>query len=109
MAQSIQMYLGVPQTTKLPVYESKPTQQTTIKQIILSNTVGTDAKITVTVNTIDIMKDMTVKASETRIIDLLLVLNPGDRLSLQQEKENAINVMISGTSENLPVTMQTNY
>ncbi|GAB6483371.1 hypothetical protein bcgnr5371_57500 [Bacillus cereus] len=95
----VQIYLGVPQTTKLPVYECQPTQQTTIKQMIFSNTNETDAKITVTVNTVDIMKDYIVKAGETKFIDVAIVLNPKDRLCLQQEKVNAINVMVNGTWE----------
>lgn len=95
----VQIYLGVPQTTKLPVYEGKPGEQTTIKQMILSNTTDADAKITVTINTIDIMKNLIVHAGETRLIDLSIVLNGNDRLCLQQEKENAINVMINGVLE----------
>ncbi|PEL95843.1 hypothetical protein CN575_02365 [Bacillus wiedmannii] len=98
MAQPIQIYLGAPQTTKLPVYDGKG-QQVTIKQLIFANTTELDTKITVTVNTIDIMKGFVVKAGETRVIDATIVLNPNDRLSLQQEKENAINVMINGVAE----------
>lgn len=97
--KQIQIYLGVPQTVKLPVYEGKPNEPTLIKQMICSNTDTTDSKITVTINTIDIMKDIIIKAGETRIMDLSIVLNPGDRLSLQQEKQNAINVMINGSVE----------
>ncbi|MED2932860.1 hypothetical protein P4308_12140 [Bacillus wiedmannii] len=93
----VQIYLGVPQTVKLPVYEAKG--QTTIKQMIFSNTLETEAKITVTVNTIDIMKKLIVGPGETKVIDTTIVLNPNDRLSLQQETENAINVMINGVTE----------
>lgn len=99
----VQVYLGVPQTTKLPVYEGQQGQQMTIKQMIFSNTDAADAKITVTVNTIDIMKDFLVKTGETKIIDVSIVLNPADRLFLQQEKVNAINVMVNGVTE--PVAM----
>ncbi|GAB6742221.1 hypothetical protein bcgnr5412_54830 [Bacillus cereus] len=95
----VQMYLGSPQQAKLPVYEVQSNQQATVKQIVLSNTVTTDSKITVTVNTIDIMKDLIVTAGETRIIDTTIVLNQNDRLSLEQEKLNAINVMINGVIE----------
>ncbi|WP_264448923.1 hypothetical protein [Bacillus cereus] len=102
----IQIYLGVPQPNKLPVYEVPAGQQTTIKQMIFSNTDSVDSKITVTINTIDIMKDYVVKTGETKIIDLAIVLNQNDRLSLQQEKANAINVMISGTSEQIQAIYQ---
>lgn len=99
MTQPIQIYLGVPQTVKLPVYEAQQGQQTTIKQMIFTNTNETDAKITVTVNTVDIMKDYIVKAGETKLINLEIILKQSDKLSLQQEKVNAINVMICGTLE----------
>ncbi|WP_144561585.1 hypothetical protein [Bacillus mycoides] len=99
--KQVQIYLGVPQTVKLPVYEGKPSEQTTIKQMILTNTDTVDSKITVTINTIDIMKDLVIKAGETKLMDLSIVLNPSDRLSLQQEKQNAINVMINGVSESI--------
>ncbi|PFW50065.1 hypothetical protein COL13_27415, partial [Bacillus cereus] len=64
-----------------------------------------DSKITVTINTIDIMKDLVVKVGETRVIDLSIVLNSTDRLSLQQDKANAINVMINGLSELIGIGM----
>ncbi|MCC2429863.1 hypothetical protein LKL81_21855 [Bacillus paranthracis] len=100
--QSVQVYLGVPQQNTLPVYEGQQGQQLTITQMIFTNTDETDAKLTVTVNTIDIMKNYVVKTGETKIVDVSLVLNPKDRLFLQQEKINAINVMINGRIE--PVT-----
>ncbi|MGQ7099796.1 hypothetical protein ACUOAQ_17985, partial [Escherichia sp. SP-MK] len=47
----VQIYLGVPQTAKLQVYDVKTGKQVTIKQMIITNTNETDAKLTVTVNT----------------------------------------------------------
>ncbi|MDV6367400.1 hypothetical protein [Bacillus cereus] len=101
MAQPVQIYLGAPQINKLPVYEVQAGRQVTVKQMIFTNTEAADAKITVTVNTVDIMKDFIVKAGETKVIDVSIVLNQSDRLSLQQEKSNAINVMLNGLSEQL--------
>lgn len=104
----VQIYLGVPQQTKLPVYDVQPNQQVTVKQMIFSNTSAEDAILTVTVNTVDVMKDLVVKAKDTKIIDMAIVLNPNDRLSLQQENLNAINVMVNGIVEPLsetPVTV----
>lgn len=97
----VQIYLGAPQTSKLPVYDVKPGQQVTIKQMIFTNTDAVDAKITVTINTVDIIKDYVVKAGETQLISTDIVLNENNSLSLQQEKQNAINAMISGVSESL--------
>ncbi|PDZ06601.1 hypothetical protein CON03_06980, partial [Bacillus cereus] len=82
MSQSVQIYLGVPQTSKLQVYDAK-NGQVTIKQMIVTNTAAEDAKLTMTVNTVDIMKDRIVKAGETEVIDMFIVLNPNNTLSLQ--------------------------
>ncbi|WP_448163790.1 hypothetical protein [Bacillus pacificus] len=95
----VQIYLGVPQTAKLQVYDVKTGKQVTIKQMIITNTNETDAKLTVTVNTTDIMNGLIVNPGETKFIDLTVVLNENNTLSLQQDKENAINVMISGYIE----------
>lgn len=104
----VQIYLGVPQTDKLQVYDVKPGKQVTIKQMILTNTDAEAAKLTVTVNTIDIMKGIVVNPGETRFLDLTVVLNENNTLSLQQEKTNAINVMISGIEETF-VTSTSGY
>ncbi|PFS53477.1 hypothetical protein COK41_28835 [Bacillus cereus] len=105
MSQSVQIYLGVPQTSKLQVYDAK-NGQVTIKQMIVTNTAAEDAKLTMTVNTVDIMKDRIVKAGATEVIDMFVVLNPNNTLSLQQDKTNALNVMISGVSEPLITVLQ---
>ncbi|MCU5209332.1 hypothetical protein [Bacillus paranthracis] len=38
--------------------------------------------------------------------DTFIVLKPGDRLSLKQEKENAVNVMVNGTenTQSVPIS-----
>ncbi|MCP1124555.1 hypothetical protein NKR74_14790 [Bacillus sp. 3103sda1] len=95
----VQIYLGVPQIDKLLVFDVQQGQQLTVRQMIFTNTDVADSKITVTVNTVDIMKDFVVTAGETKIIDVAIVLNQNDKLFLQQEKLNAINVMLTGTSE----------
>ncbi|MBJ8111724.1 hypothetical protein JDS99_19165 [Bacillus cereus group sp. N6] len=97
--EPIQIYLGSPQKNALQVYVVPKNSRATIKQMILTNTTETDAKITMTVNTVDIMKDYVVKANGTEIIPLSVVLTEGNTLYLQQEKTNAINVLISGGLE----------
>ncbi len=69
--------------------------------MILSNTVTNNAKITITVNTIDTIKDFIVKFGETKIFDVFIVLEPNNVSSIQQEKMNAINVMINCTLETI--------
>ncbi|MDM5270459.1 hypothetical protein [Bacillus wiedmannii] len=92
------MYLGTPQTNKLQVYQIGG-RRAKVTQIILSNTESTEAKITLTLNTIDIMKDYKLNPGETQFLNVLIPLKENDSLALQQDKENAINVTISGELE----------
>ena len=104
MAKDIQIYLGKPQVEKLPVYEVAEGHQATVKQIIFNNSQETAQKVTITVNTIDVMVASVEPATSNGgayVRDTFIVLKSGDRLSLKQEKADAVNVMISGTSEPL--------
>ncbi|PGC18516.1 hypothetical protein COM08_15095 [Bacillus wiedmannii] len=95
--KSVQIYLGKPQTEKLVVCDVQQNQQVTVKQMILNNSLEAEQKVTLTLNTIDIM---TVKVKPgDNVRDTFIVLNSGDKLLIQQETENAVNVMINGTSE----------
>lgn len=90
------IFLGVPQTDKIQVYKVSQGRRAIITQAILTNTTTEDAKLTLTVNTIDTMKDLFVSAGETKILDLYIVLDEGDTVSLQQDTTNAINVALNG-------------
>lgn len=92
------LFLGVPQTDKIQVYKVSPGRSAVITQAILSNTDVEDANLTLTINTIDILKNYTVAAGESLIIDLYVVLNEDDTVSLQQDKSNAINVTLNGSA-----------
>jgi hypothetical protein len=95
--KSVQIYLGKPQTNKLVVCDVQQNQQVTVKQLILNNALETEQTVTLTLNTIDIM---TVKVKPGyNVLDTFIVLNSGDKLLIQQETENAVNVMINGTAE----------
>ncbi|PGC57623.1 hypothetical protein DM800_21445 [Bacillus sp. AY18-3] len=95
--KSVQIYLGKPQTNKLVVCDVQQNQQVTVKQFIFNNSLETEQTVTLTLNTIDIM---TVKVKPgDNVRDTFIVLNSGDKLLIQQETENAVNVMINGTSE----------
>lgn len=95
--KSVQIYLGKPQTNKLVVCDVQQNQQVTVKQFIFNNSLETEQTVTLTLNTIDIM---TVKVKPgDNVRDTFIVLNPGDKLLIQQETENAVNVMINGTTE----------
>ncbi|AXY05487.1 hypothetical protein CUC43_00370 [Bacillus thuringiensis LM1212] len=97
--QSVKIYVGVPQTAKLPVYEAKQGNRVTATKMILTNTDTVASKVTITLNTIDIMKDILVAGGETKFLDIAVVMDPNDTLSIQQEKQNAVNVTITGVLE----------
>ncbi len=100
--KSIQIYLGKPQTEKLVVCDVQQGQQVTVKQIIFNNSLESEQKVVLTLNTIDIM---TIKVNPgANVHDTFIVLNAGDKLLIQQETENAVNVMINGTLDPVPVT-----
>ncbi|MGQ8823686.1 hypothetical protein ACUTUE_09965 [Bacillus sp. NA_146.1] len=95
--KSVQIYLGKPQTNKLVVCDVQQNQQITVKQFIFNNALENEQTVTLTLNTIDIM---TVKVKPgDNVRDTFIVLNSGDKLLIQQETENAVNVMINGTTE----------
>lgn len=95
--QPRRMFLGVPQTDKIQVHKVGDNRNAVITQMILSNSDSeTASKVTLTINTIDVMREISVEAGETRIIDLYIVLSESDTVSLQQEKANAVNVTING-------------
>jgi len=90
------LFLGVPQTSKIQVYAVAQSRSVIVTQAILTNTSEVDTALNLTVNTTDVMRDFKVASGETKIIDLYIVLNEGDTVSLQQDKENAINITLNG-------------
>ncbi|MGH0635186.1 hypothetical protein [Bacillus pacificus] len=92
----IRMYLGTPQTTLLPVYKAPSGRNAIVKRFLFTNLLSEGAKVTVTVNTVDVIKDLELAAKETKIIDFDIPLEGDETLSLRQDKENGINVTISG-------------
>lgn len=94
----VRMFLGVPQVDKIQVYKVSEGRRAVITQAILTNTESEDASLTLTVNTIDVLRDYVVPANESKVIDLFIVLNESDTVSLKQETVNAINVSLNGQS-----------
>ncbi|MCW4577161.1 MULTISPECIES: hypothetical protein [Bacillus cereus group] len=99
--KSVQIYLGKPQTEKLVVCDVQQGQQVTVKQLMFNNSLETEQKVTLTLNTIDIMTTKVKSGDDVR--ETFIVLNPGDKLLIKQETENAVSVMINGASEAIPV------
>lgn len=92
----VRMFLGVPQVDKIQVYKVQEGRNAVITQVILTNTEKEDTSLTLTINTIDLLRDYVVPAGKSEVIDLFIVLNGTDTVSLKQETANAINVSLSG-------------
>ncbi|MGF9852032.1 hypothetical protein ABHN09_10645 [Bacillus paramobilis] len=101
--KSVQIYLGKPQTEKLVVCDVQQGQQVTVKQLMFNNALEAEQKVTLTLNTVDIMTTKVKSGDDVR--DTFIVLNPGDKLSIKQETENAVSVMINGVLDpTAPIT-----
>lgn len=89
-------YLGAPQQEKIQVYQVPTGRSASLTQAIVTNTTEEDAKFTLTINTVDVLRDYTITAGESKILDLYIVLKDGDVVSLSQEASNSLNVTLNG-------------
>lgn len=89
-------YLGAPQIEKIQVYQVATGRSASLNQAIVTNTTTADAKFTLTVNTVDVLRDFEIVAGESKVLDLYVVLQEGDVVSLSQETVNALNVTLNG-------------
>lgn len=92
------IFMGTPQTDKIQVFKVSNGRCAVISKATLTNLTEEDAWMTLTVNAIDVIRKLIVAAGETKFLDLYIVLNDGDSVSLQQETDNAINVTLNGVS-----------
>ncbi|GAB6426043.1 TPA: hypothetical protein ACOQ31_005481 [Bacillus cereus] len=102
-----QIYLGKPQTNPIEVCTVERGQKIVLTQIVLNNSTETDQEVTFTINTIDVMT--LIAKGKADLYNMSLVLKQGDRLLLKQQVEGAVNVMINGVIEDVPVSAAPNY
>lgn len=94
--ENTRFYLGAPQIEKIQVYQVPTGRSASLTQAIVTNTTDGDAKFTLTVNTVDVLRDYIITAGESKILDLYVVLKDGDVVSLSQETANALNITLNG-------------
>lgn len=94
--EQTRFYLGTPQKEKIQVYQVPTGRSASITQAVVTNTTTADAKFTLTVNTVDVLRDFEILAGESKVLDLYIVLKEGDVVSLSQETANALNVTLNG-------------
>lgn len=98
------IYTNQPGTTLSTFYTVPAATQAIVKNLLLCNTTGTDATITLHFvpsggsagTTNKVISTYTVKANDTVIIDLSGVLEAGDTIQGLQGTANAITAYISG-------------
>ncbi len=89
-------YLGSPQQDKIQVYQVPTGRGASITQAIITNTTDAEAKLTLTVNTVDVLRNYTIAAGQSEVLNIFVVLKDGDTVSLQQDTANALNVTLNG-------------
>lgn len=92
--------------TPVPLYTVPAGKYTILRSIILTNTTGTDATVTIAIlgeyadpalPVHRIISNYTIKASDTVVIDMAnAIMAAGDALAAAQQTLNAINLYASG-------------
>ena len=95
-----QFYVGTPSTSNTILYTVPASTTAIVKNIVLTNTTGSDATITLQAAGKDLISSHTVKAKDAVFIDLNFVMNAGQTIVASQGTANAINVFISGVEMN---------
>ena len=90
----INLYTGIPQKEELQVYKVPTGNNVVLTQIILNNPEDTGAQVTLTINTQDVAVFKT-DSSETKIVNLYLVLKSDDYVALKQDGK--VSVSLNGS------------
>jgi hypothetical protein len=97
MANTIsKLYAGAPSTDSLTLFTSPASTKTIVKSIIMNNTAGSNATISLSFAGVEVFTAYSIAANETIDKTLSLVLESGDTISGLQGTAGAINVYISG-------------
>jgi hypothetical protein len=95
------LYLGQPGTSATTLYTVPANTTTILKSIVMTNTTGTAATVTIGINGTaaanQIVPAVSVGANDTKIVDgVNIILNTGDTLQALQGTASAITLVISG-------------
>jgi hypothetical protein len=90
------LYANKPGTTSATLYTVPTSTTTIVKNIVLCNTTGTAANVTLTVGGQTIINAYPVNANDTVTMDLSLVMSSADTITGLQATASAISVYISG-------------
>ncbi|MED5042387.1 hypothetical protein P9848_10495 [Geobacillus stearothermophilus] len=90
------LFKGTAETTSTTVYTVPASTTTIVKNIVLTNKTANDATITITIAGTGVVYGYSVAANDTVVIDLSLVMNATETITVQSGTANAINIYISG-------------
>ena len=90
------LFKGTAETTSTTVYTVPESTTTIVKNIVLTNKTANNAKITITIAGTEVICGYSVAANDTVVIDLSLVMNATETITVQSGTANAINIYISG-------------
>lgn len=98
------LYIGQPGTSATTLYTVPANTKSIVKNIVLTNTTGADATITlnfvpsggVVLPANQIICSYTISANDTVVIDLSAVLEAGDTIQGYQGTASAVTVYLSG-------------
>jgi hypothetical protein len=90
------LYRGTAGTSPTTAYTVPSSTTTIVKNITLTNKMGTAATITVTIAGTEVVYNYSVAANTTVVIDLLLIMHTTETITIQAGTASAINVYISG-------------
>lgn len=90
------LYANKPSTGSTTLYTVPANSTTIVKNIVLCNTSGSTATITLNASGQAVMSSLKVDPNDTVTMDLSLVLAAGDTISGLQGTPGAISVYISG-------------
>lgn len=90
------LYAGTPGTTSTTLYTAPASTKTIVKSVVIGNTTGTNATLTVNFAGIGLINAYSVAPNDTVVIDLSLVLETGETITALQGTSSALNVHVSG-------------
>jgi hypothetical protein len=90
------LYAGTPSTATTTLYTAPAGNKTIVKNIVIGNTTGADATITLNFAGVGLINNLALTKNETVTFDLSLVLESSETITGIQGTSSALRLHISG-------------
>lgn len=90
------LYASTPTTASSTLYTVPASTKTIVKSVVIGNTSASDATITLGFGGINLLTSTVVEGNNTKVIDLSLVLEAGEKITGLQSRSNALTIYVSG-------------